>query len=96
MLFIGGCADGEWHDVPEGVLRYSVPYLPPLLRLSSCTDGDEVPPFVSLEFSVSDYRLETLVAGVNRWSCFVSEDLPVDAWISKLLENYRPLEPRQA
>lgn len=85
-LFIGGCADGQWHNVSDGYKHWIVPALPkPALQF---VDIPEAQCFTRV--ATHQYRREWIVSGEMTWELFVDSRLTMPQAVQKLIENYRP------
>ena len=84
-LFIGGCADGKWHNIPEYEVNWDVPIIqPPLVRYEPIGTY----PDVTLQGHYDSYCRVTLQDNTQRYSVMVLKGIQ-DNVIEQLIQGYR-------
>ena len=80
VLFVGGCADGQWREKPDSEF-YKIPR-PPLSI--SPLQRDPIEQMVRCDL----YRRERLRSGNREWECYVLDSLNSQDFIERLIDGY--------
>ena len=85
LLFVGGQADGEWHQVDVRQSVYVIPVRNPLpvIRLSRRSER------IELMHTVTYHRMQ-LSGESERFTVMVPNEVQANDLLRRLLENYRP------
>ena len=76
VLFVGGCADGQWLDRPVGEY-FKVPRRYPIA-------GGNAESVINCDL----YRCERLRSGKREWECWVLDSLSSEDFIDWLIDGY--------
>jgi len=75
-LFVGGCLDGEWHEVEISERNIRVP----------CGSG------ITEHCTVQSYRLEHFACEKGIWGLFILDQMSLPEATERILKNYRPVK----